>query len=246
MEQHAPAGGPGVGVGVVTIGQSPRADMLPEMRPHWHDVVVHEAGALDGLHERELEAMSAAVASADPEDEVLTSRLRDGSSLTFTRSAVLPLVQQRIDELEAAGVAATLLVCTGTFPPLQHARPLHPAESLLVPGVSALATDRPIGVICPLPAQRGPSVDKFGGVAPTVWTADADPYGAGRDSFTAAGHELTDAGSELLVLDCMGYTEQHRAWVAGVTDVPVVLARSIVARLFGEIIAALPVGRGTA
>lgn len=238
MEQHAVTGIAEPRIGVVTIGQSPRDDMLPEMRPHWH-ATVREAGALDDLAAAELTALADGAASAGPDEEVLTSRLRDGGSLTFTRSAVLPLVQQRIDQLEAAGVAATLLVCTGTFPPLRHTRPLHTAESLLVPAVGALAGGRPVGVICPLPAQREPSVAKFAGTAPRIGTADADPYGAGRDAFAAAGRALVADGCELLVLDCMGYTEQHRVWVAAASGVPVVLARSVVARLFGEVVAGL-------
>jgi hypothetical protein len=35
----------------------------------------------------------------------------------------------------------------------------------------------------------------------------------------------------------MGYTEQHRALVRERTSVPVVVARSMVARLFGEVVA---------
>lgn len=236
----------GPAIGIITIGQSPRPDMVPEMRPHWRQVAVVEAGALDGLDDGRLQTMAAAVPTAEPDEEILTSRLRDGGSLTFTRRDVLPLVQQRIAELEAAGVVANLLVCTGSFPPLRHERPLHTAESLLVPGVGALAAGAPIGVVCPLPAQREGSVAKFAGVAPRVETADADPYGADQSAFTAAAQELTAAGSELLVLDCMGYTEQHRQWIAAASQVPVVLARSVVARLFGEVVAGLSRGEEAA
>ena len=45
--------------------------------------------------------------------------------------------------------------------------------------------------------------------------------------------------ADLIVLDCMGYGEQHRAWVrAAAGKTPVVVARSLVARLVAEAVEA--------
>lgn len=46
--------------------------------------------------------------------------------------------------------------------------------------------------------------------------------------------ELKAKGVDLLVLDCMGYTEQHKRRVKSATDLPVILSRSIVARVAAE------------
>ncbi len=216
-------------VGVITIGQSPRTDMVPEMAAHWTDVAIVEGGALDGWS---AEQITAVPVRAD--DEVLTSRLADGASAVFGRDLVLPLLQERIAEAERQGVDATLLVCTGEFPDFDHVRPLFTASQLLVGGVRALATGT-IGVICPLEEQRGMTVEKF---APwSVVTAVANPYGGDQAAFHAAAESLVEHGATMIVLDCMGYTEQHRALVRERTSVPVVVARSMVARLFGEVVA---------
>lgn len=218
-------------MGVVTIGQAPRDDMIPEMARHWSRITVEERGALDGMTAHEI----AAVPRRDG-DEVLTSRLADGTAAVFGRDLVLPLLQRRITELEEAGVDATLLVCTGEFPPFEHTKPLFTASPLLTAGARGL-TQGTIGVICPLPEQQGDSVHKF---APArVRTAVANPYGGRRPDFEAAAASLVSQGADLIVLDCMGYGEEHRAWVrAAAGKTPVVVARSLVARLVAEAVEA--------
>lgn len=217
-------------LGVITIGQSPRSDMVPEMAAHWPGVRVVERGALDGWTAEAIPAVG-----VRDGDEVLTSRLRDGSSAVFGRDLVLPLLAERIREVEDAGVDATLLVCTGEFPPLEHRRPLLLASPLFVGGVRALAGGV-IGALCPLPEQQEQTVAKFA-PAPVI-TAVANPYGGAPREFADAAADLTARGASVVVLDCMGYSEAHRAHVRAATALPVVLARSLVARLAGEVVTA--------
>lgn len=217
-------------LGVVTIGQSPRVDMVPEMERHWPGITVLERGALDGW-----DAGAIAATPVREGDELLTSWLSDETSVVFGRDLVLPLIQQRIDELERDGVDATLLLCTGTFPSFTSQHRLFTASPLFIGGVRALATDV-IGVLCPLAKQEADSANKF---APSpVIAASADPYSATEDDYRNVATGLADRGATTLVLDCMGYTEQHRSWVQSATGLPVVLARSIVSRLVGEALAA--------
>lgn len=218
-------------LGVITIGQAPRVDMVPEMALHWPGIEVLERGALDGFTAQQV----ASVPVRDG-DEILTSRLRDGTSAVFGRDLVLPRLQDSITSLEAAGVDAVLLVCTGVFPDFTHDRPLHLASPLLVGGVAALAQG-PIGVICPLEEQRPDALAKFAPLE--VLTAVANPYRGGPEQFTDAARALVEAGATLLVLDCMGYSEAHRDLIrAAAPGVGVVVARSLVARLVAEVVAA--------
>jgi protein AroM len=219
-------------LGVITIGQSPRDDMVPELVRHWPGVDVLQAGALDDLTEEEAQRLS-----RTPGEEILTSLLRTGRSVVLSRDTVLPRLEKRIVELEDLGAAVNLVVCTGEFPPLQHRRPLLLAEALIVGGVGAL-TSGPVGVICPLAAQIADSERKFGTLGGPVVASEVDPYSAGETAYGAAARKLTEAGADVVVLDCMGYTEQHRGWARTGTDVPVVLARSLVARLVGEVVGA--------
>lgn len=218
-------------LGVITIGQAPRIDMVPEMARHWHGVEVMERGALDGLDPSEVRATPIREG-----DELLTSRMQDGTSAVFGRDLVLPRLQSAIATLEDTDVDAILLVCTGEFPVFDHRHPLYLASPLLVKGVEALA-DGPVGVISPLPEQQRDAREKFAGLE--VLTGFANPYSGTDADFRVAARSLTDQGATLLVLDCMGYTEEHRDLVRrAAPGIPVVVARSLVARLVAEAVAA--------
>ena len=63
-------------VAFITIGQSPRNDILDEMRPWWRkEIAIEQYGALDGLP-------PSAIRSLEPRagEARLVSRLRDGST----------------------------------------------------------------------------------------------------------------------------------------------------------------------
>jgi protein AroM len=217
-------------LGVVTIGQSPRSDMVPEMTNWLPYVEVRERGALDGLTASDIEALA-----PSPGDETLTTRLRDGSSVVIGRAGILSRLQAQIDILEAGGADVVLIVCTGEFPSFRHSRPLLLAGPLLTGGLSAIAGDAVIGVICPLAEQEQQSYEKFEHLAQKVKVAWATPYQPGVAAIEEAARTLADDGAEILVLDCMGYTQAHREAAAAATGRPVVLSRSVVARLTAEL-----------
>lgn len=221
-------------LGVVTIGQSPRVDMVPEMR-EWLTCDIAEQGALDGLNSRQI----AALAPNNRDIDVLTARLGDGASVVIAHDRVVPRVQAAIDGLEAQGVAATLLLCTGEFPPLRHTRPFLLAEPLLVHGVAGLCAggDAPIGVMCPLPQQEGMTRRKWAPLGRPVHVAPASPYaGSAFTDLVEAAETLAMREASAIVMDCMGYTKAMRDAVADASGLPVFLARSVVARLAAEVV----------
>jgi protein AroM len=217
-------------LGVVTIGQSPRSDMVPELINWLPSVEVRERGALDDLSPAQIEALA-----PTPGDETLTTRLRDGSSVVIGRAGILPRLQAQIDILEAGGADAVLIVCTGEFPGFRHSRPLLLAGPLMTAGLSAIAGDSVIGVICPLAEQEQQSYEKFAHLEQKVKVAWATPYQPGVAAIEEAARSLAADGAEILVLDCMGYTQAHREAAVAAANRPVVLSRSVVARLTAEL-----------
>ena len=225
-------------LGVVTIGQSPRIDMVPELSGWLPPVEVVERGALDGLSGAEIAHMAPSAGAT----HVLTTRLCDGSSVVLDHDAVVGRVESAIGWLEQAGVDATLVVCTGEFPDLAHKGPLLLAERLFVSGVEGLCGGDTkggvLGVVCPLPQQIAMSLAKWAGVAARVEVAAATPYDGGTPAaVAAAAADLAGRGARWIVLDCMGYTDAMRAAARQKSGVPVLLARSVVARLAGEVVA---------
>ena len=107
-------------IGLVTIGQSPRVDVVPEMAAVMGPgVEVREAGALDGLSGAEIAALA-----PTGDDEILVTRLADGTSVFLGKQKIVGHVEARIAALEREGVTVTALLCTGAFPPLRATRAL--------------------------------------------------------------------------------------------------------------------------
>src|SRR5207249_1040088 len=62
-------------------------------------------------------------------DEILVTRLQDGSAVFVGKEKIVGLVEQRIAALEQGGATMTALLCTGAFPRLRSSRTLiqpHP------------------------------------------------------------------------------------------------------------------------
>ncbi|MCI2419954.1 AroM family protein [Saccharopolyspora sp. K220] len=218
-------------LGVVTIGQAPRTDMVPEIRPLLGAVDVVEHGALDLLSASEIADLA-----PEPGAELLVSRLRDGSAVRLSHARLEPHLRQAVLRAEADGVDATLLVCTGTFADFPRQRPLLPAERLLVHGAQAITGGLRVGVVCPEPDQAAMSVEKWLPHTGTPLVEAATPYRAEPDQPVAdAAARLADRGAEIVVLDCMGYSASMRSAAVRAAGIPVVLARSLVARLAAEV-----------
>lgn len=215
-------------LGVVTIGQSPRADMVPELRRWLDGVEIAERGALDNL-------TAAGAGRLGPDgsgDRLLVSRMRDGTSVKLGASRVYPLVCAAVRELEDQGVASTLVVCTGELPPVPHRGTLLLAESLLSHGVQAITGGGRLGLLCPDEGQAANTRARWAPVSDQPLIVSASPYAPDSlDQVRAAAESVAREGAEFVVMDCMGYDLAMREAAVWASGRPALLAREVVARL---------------
>ena len=217
-------------LGVLTIGQAPRDDVLPQVMPHLPaGTRIVQAGALDGLSEEAIAALA-----PGPDEYVLTSRLRDGRAVTMAREKIVPLMQERIAALEAQGANPILILCTGEFPPFRSRALLVEPERLLPALVRGLGVRR-LGVLVPLPEQIDAVAARWRAIGVEPAVAAGSPYGPATRVAEAA-RSLRGRPLDLVVMDCMGYTEAHRDLVRAQIDRPVMLASSAVARVIGALV----------
>ncbi|MEX2146762.1 MAG: AroM family protein [Candidatus Rokuibacteriota bacterium] len=222
----------GVMVGLVTIGQSPRSDVVPDMAAVLGPGVdIREAGALDGLQRPEIEALA-----PTGDDEILVTRLADGSSVFLGKQKIVGLVEQRIAALERGGATLTALLCTGAFPKLRATRPLIQPHPVLLGTLRGLSWPGRLGILTPS-VPHVPQTearwrrDGFDAVvAPLSPYEEEDPAALRR----AAG-AMRAGGAGLVVMDCMGFRRKSRDELRGLTGAPVLLANLLVARLIAEV-----------
>ena len=87
----------------ITVGQAPRTDMTADLESRLAPTLeLVQYGALDDLTASEVERDLA----PKPGDEVLVSRMRDGSQVTFSGTKVLPLARARVCQSEGDGARA--------------------------------------------------------------------------------------------------------------------------------------------
>lgn len=224
--------------GALTIGQSPRPDIVPELkalvRTAGVDVDFIEAGALDGLTPGEIAALG-----PRPGESLLVTRLRDGHEVHVSEERVTPLVQAAVTRLEAAGASPVVLLCTDPFPGLRAAGLLVRPEPALRGLTEAAARGRHLGVVVPSPGQTRDAVTRWGGIAGEVTAVGVSPYGAPAEvarDLTDAARFLARGGAELVVLDCLGFGIEAAKVVRRAARVPVVVARTALAVAIGLVL----------
>jgi protein AroM len=212
----------------LTIGQTPRTDLVPELVAYLPgEVTVRESGALDGLGAEEV----AALAPVGDEPRLVT-RLRDGRQAVVGKAWMDARLQEILDAAGPDAGTLTVLLCTGAFPHLRAPGLLVDAQHVVDHGVAALCAGmRRIGLLLPL-AEQAADFHWEPAAHQEVRSAFASPYEG--DRFPAAAAEL--AACDVIVMHCMGYTEAQRRRVADASGRPVLLARRLVASAVAQLL----------
>ena len=226
----------GRAIGLVSIGQSPRPDLIEDYERALPGVRIVQAGALDDLSEDQVRGLR-----PESGDEVLVSRLRSGREVLLARRHLEPRLQACLDRL-SRDVDLTVLLCTGEFPAIRPRgvlllprRVLHHIVAAVMDGVRAAAEDSVrVGVLVPDDAQQESAKARWGSFGPVEAVA-ASPY-RGMEAVEGAAQALRAAGARLAVMDCIGYTRAMRDAVAAITGAPTILANASVAMIAREVL----------
>lgn len=219
-------------IGAVTIGQAPRVDVTADIMRIFDDSLeLVQAGGLDGLTKEQI-----AEFAPGKDDYVLVSRLQDGSSVTFAERYILPRLQEAITKMEEEGCSLIMMFCTGSFPETLSTKKIpmiYPCELLnrLVPLMTKKSS-----IVCmtPSPLQLEQTEGKWENYVEHVKSVAASPYGTWEDLERAA-EEVRDMDADLIVLDCIGYTQEMKEMFARKTGKKVVLPRTLLARVVSEL-----------
>src|SRR2546425_6983067 len=164
-------------------------------------VEIREAGALDGVTRPQIDALG-----PGPGDEILVTRLADGSPVFVAKRHVAPRVQAKIADLERGGATLTALLCTGAFGHLAASRPLLQPQPVLLGVLRGMRWPGRLGVLTPS-VPHVPQTEarwRADGFDPVV--IPLSPYeheDAAALARVAAALRQAEAG--LVGLGCMGF-----------------------------------------
>lgn len=218
-------------IGVVTIGQSPRDDMIPDIETVLSgNISIIQSGALDEFTYEEV------ISRFSPQkgDDILITRMRDGRQVKIAEQLILPLLQSCIHKLEAQGAEAVLMVCSGKFPAFRHKTLLLKPQELLHAVTSKIADGSTVGLIIPDKDQIDQITHWWNNNGVNVDVEVASPYQAFKGVEDAARRLRTKQVS-VIFMDCMGYTIQMKQKVREITGKPVLLPRTLAAAVINEL-----------
>jgi protein AroM len=220
-------------VGLITVGQAPRSDVVPDMvEILGTDIDVVQAGALDGLSRERI-----AMLAPEGDDEILVTRMADGSAVFVGKTKMIPLVEARIAALEAKGTVLNVLLCTGEFPRLRATRPLLEPQPLLLGLLRAMTFPGRLGVLTPSERHVPQTAERWRRSGFDAVVAPLSPY---EEDDAAAVRRATDTlragGAGLVVMDCIGFRRKTRDEVAHLVGAPALVANLLVARVAAELL----------
>lgn len=227
-------------VGIVTIGQSPRSDVVPEMkRVLGRNVEILECGALDEYTLEDMKQFESKTSGGG-----LVTRMRDGTEVGVSHKLVDAPMQQCITELEKQGVDLNLVLCTGGFEPFESERLVVYPSDILSGAVRGALKRGKLAVVNPtrpsperlerLKARQEAGDARWGEQVEVVYDG-ASPYGS-YEEFSEMAERVAGEDVDLIFLNCMGFNSRHEEIMSEKTGKPVVLSSSMVARSLKELL----------
>ena len=211
-------------VAFVTVGQSPRDDIVPELLAQiGRPVDAVQFGALDGL------GPDAVMALAPRPGEPSLSTRAHGGTVVVSKPQIIGRVNRILARIERAGFDLTVLLSTGYFDGLVPRGALIEAERVIQTAIDSVAmTGQTVGIVLPLARQIDEyAARRWGDVRMRLSHAPCDDGPQLAPQLASAAQELKDC--DLILLQSIAYTEGQRATVAAITGRPVVLARRVLA-----------------
>ncbi len=215
-------------VAFITIGQSPRSDMVPEILSHLDaEIEPLEYGVLDGLPIETLRAHA-----PRPGEQSLITRLYDGNDVVLSKTWVQRRLREMCQEILDDRIDIIVLLSTGLFTQFRPLCTTINSQRVIDRTIETLAAaGLTIGLIVPL-AEQIEDIVKHGAASGQTLGAAALP--GDEAALANAVHSL--GGCDIVILHSVSYGEADRAVATDASGKPVVLARRAVA---GSLCAAL-------
>ncbi len=221
-------------IGAVTVGQSPRTDIMADAQRFFYDQVdIIEFGALDRYSLTEAEALLPV-----PGDYQLTSRLRNGKEVKISRSQVIGELKRGISSLEEQGVTLIMVLCTGQLEGLCGTVPILEPNLLVKKAVVQMTKKQHILTLSPSEQQILQSERRWKESFPDLsfTSFGLSPYSSSVqfESVLEKIEQIQDA--DLLIMDCLGFSFEMYDRLRKATEKKVLLPRRLLFETAAELL----------
>jgi len=212
-----------VKVGFLTIGQSPREDLIPEIKPLILPYIeIVEYGLMDNLSPEEIKLLR-----PETKETPLVTRLRDGSQVQLSDRKISELLPEAIDYMKTKmDVKAVGILCTHDFPKTKLSCPAIFPFDYIQFLINQILEVRNLGVVVPLESQIEMTKKKWKKEKTVVVTKS--PYTEGK-IWDEIAKIFAQEKVETVIFDCIGYKIKDRQEIQSLIHVPTLLPRAILA-----------------
>ena len=218
-------------IGLLTIGQSPRNDLTRDLTPILGpNVDILEYGALDDLSSEQIQALAPA-----PGEPFQVTLLRSGQEVHLMKPPILPLLEKGVHRLNEQGARAIIIWCTGDFPDFPSQAPVIKPDPIMRNVVAAIQPTGTLGILCPAPDQCPQIRAKWEAMGYRCYVEGYSPFKP-VEKLEDVMARIPQSEIDMMVLDCMGMKTAMKEQVQTLTDKPVILPLSLIARIVTELI----------
>jgi len=207
-------------VAFITIGQSPREDVMSEIKPYLTGIDYFEIGLLDGLSDEEMASLRA----EEGELEYVT-RLRDGREVKASKRKLERILERKLEKISYVDLA--VMLCTGEFDVASPIPIIYPWR--IMASIVKSLNPQKLGVIVPLELQIDYARQRWSSLTEDLKIVSWSPYRSEKPRIS----ELSDR--QLIVMDCIGYTREHEEKVRKAVEALILRPRAALGAFLREL-----------
>lgn len=160
----------------------------------------------------------------------IVSSIENNQMVKISQIKAHKLIEEKLKILEQNDIMCNMLMCTGQFSEFSNNGILLRPEKIIYSVLKGLGVKR-IGIIVPEEDQIEDSLKQYNEFNPQILAAS--PYGPTENIFKVSSK--FDKDLDVILLDCMGFTENMKKIVQDVTGLKIILPRTLVSGILFNI-----------
>lgn len=211
-------------IGLVVLGHTPRPDHEAVYDAIAPGITRLMAGGLDDFTVDEARSLH-----DQGGESPLVCLLSDNTTAEIPLPVLFPYLKKKVEELANAGATSAVILCSGGFPEFGCSIPVILPGKIVPAVVAGLYPGKRVGLVVPNAAQMTAAQAHWKTMGVETVATVVSPYQ--DQGFEAAGELFSSLGVEMVAIDCMGFTEEHRERLKSLCGCPVLLPKTLVARV---------------